>query len=147
MTSTDDVTENPESPMQVWPINILLQKKKKKAIKWLSGGRTFQQCWNNWISINKKLNLDLYFTPYTKIIWNSTLQCVLSHIRLCVTPPTAAHQASLSMGFPRQEYWSGLPFPPPGDLPDIQGSNPRLLHWQADSLPPNHLGIPNSNGS
>ena len=35
-----------------------------------------------------------------------------------VTPWTIAHQARLSMGFPRQEYWSGLPFPPPGDLPD-----------------------------
>jgi len=38
------------------------------------------------------------------------------------------------MGFPRQEYWSGLPFPSPGDLP-TQGSNPCLLHWKADSLP------------
>ena len=37
------------------------------------------------------------------------------------TPWTVAHQASLSMGFPRQEYWSGLPFPPPGDHP-----NPRI---------------------
>ena len=35
-----------------------------------------------------------------------------------VIPWTVAHQAPLSMGFPRQEYWSGLPFPPPGDLPD-----------------------------
>ena len=35
------------------------------------------------------------------------------------TPWTVAHQALLSMGFPRQEYWSGLPFPPPGDLPDL----------------------------
>ena len=35
-----------------------------------------------------------------------------------VTPWTVTHQASLSMGFPKQEYWSGLPFPPPGDLPD-----------------------------
>ena len=35
-----------------------------------------------------------------------------------VVPWTVACQASLSMGFPRQEYWSGLPFPPPGDLPD-----------------------------
>ena len=34
------------------------------------------------------------------------------------TPWTVAHQAPLSMGFPRQEYWSGLPFPSPGDLPD-----------------------------
>ena len=64
----------------------------------------------------------------------------LSCVRLCVTPWTAAHQAPLSMGFSRQEYWSGLPCPPPGDLP-----NPRLnpcflclLHWQ-DSLPLYHL--------
>ena len=35
-----------------------------------------------------------------------------------VTPWTVAHQAPLSMGFSRQEYWSGLPFPPPGDLPN-----------------------------
>ena len=38
--------------------------------------------------------------------------------RLFVTPWTAAHQAPLSMGFSRQEYWSGLPLPSPGDLPD-----------------------------
>ena len=37
---------------------------------------------------------------------------------LTLTPWTVAHQASLSMGFSRQEYWSGLPFPSPGDLPD-----------------------------
>ena len=44
----------------------------------------------------------------------------LSHVRLCVTPWTVARQASLSMGFSRQEYWSGLPFPSPGDLPDLR---------------------------
>ena len=43
--------------------------------------------------------------------------CVLSHVRLFVTPWTVAHQAPLSMGFSRQEYWSGLPLPSPGDLP------------------------------
>ena len=36
---------------------------------------------------------------------------VLRRVRLCATPRTVAHQASLSMGFSRQEYWSGLPFP------------------------------------
>ena len=40
------------------------------------------------------------------------LSC-FSHVRLCATPWTAAHQAPLSMGFSRQEHWSGLPFPPP----------------------------------
>ena len=42
----------------------------------------------------------------------------LSHARFSVTPWTAACQALLSMGFSRQEYWSGLSFPPPGDLPN-----------------------------
>ena len=41
----------------------------------------------------------------------------LSHVQLFATPWSAAHQAPLSMEFPRQEYWSGVPFPPPGDLP------------------------------
>ena len=58
---------------------------------------------------------------------------MLSHCRaqLFGAPWTIACQTSLSMGFPRQEYWSGLPFPPPGDLL-TQGSNPSLLYWQAD---------------
>ena len=42
---------------------------------------------------------------------------MLSHIQLFVTPWTVACWTPLSMGFPRQEYWSGLPFPSPGDLP------------------------------
>ena len=45
---------------------------------------------------------------------------------LCVTPWTVARQAPLPMGLSRQEYWSGLPFPPPGDLPD-SGLEPRSL--------------------
>ena len=66
--------------------------------------------------------------------------CMISHFRhvwLFTALCTVAREAPLSMGFSRQEYWRGLPFPPPGDLP-IQGSNPRLLHllhWQAGSLP------------
>ena len=53
---------------------------------------------------------------------------MISRVQLFVTPWTVACQASLSMGFPRQEYWSGLPFPPPGDVFSTQGSNPDLLH-------------------
>ena len=41
-----------------------------------------------------------------------------SHVRLFATPWPVAHQAPLSMGFSRQGYWSGVPYPPPGDLPD-----------------------------
>ena len=44
--------------------------------------------------------------------------CALSCVQLFAISWTVAHQAPLSMGFPRQEHWSGLPGPPPGDLPD-----------------------------
>ena len=53
---------------------------------------------------------------------------LLSHVPLFATSWTVAHQTPLSMGFPRQEYWSGLPLPPPGDLPDpeIEQASPAL---------------------
>ena len=57
----------------------------------------------------------------------------LSHVRLFATPWTVAHQAPPSMGFSRQEYWSGLPFPSPGDLPN-PGIEPRSPTLQADVL-------------
>ena len=55
----------------------------------------------------------------------------LSRVRLC-DPWTVAHQAPLSMGFSRQEYWCGLPFPSPGDLPDPE-IEPRSPTLQEDS--------------
>ena len=72
--------------------------------------------------------------------------CHLSHVQLFATPQTVAHQAPLSMGFSRQEYWSGLPFPSPGDLPDpaIEPKSPAL---QADSLPAESPGKPNCNNN
>ena len=57
----------------------------------------------------------------------------LSHVRLFATPWTVARQAPPSMGFSRQEYWSGLPFPSPGDLPD-PGIKPRSPALQVDAL-------------
>ena len=56
-----------------------------------------------------------------------------------VTPWTVVHQAPLPVGFSRQEYWSGLPFPSPGDLPD-PGIEPGSPVVQADSLPTELLG-------
>ena len=44
--------------------------------------------------------------------------CSVSRVQIFATPWTVAHQAPLSMGFSRQEYWSGLPCSPPGNLPD-----------------------------
>ena len=65
----------------------------------------------------------------------------LSHVRLFATPWNVTYQAPLSMGFSRQEYWSGLPFPSPGDLP-----NPGIKLWypalQADALPSDPPGKP-----
>ena len=77
---------------------------------------------------------------YRSYMWKFfSSACVLSrfsHVWLCVTLWTIALQVPLSVGFSRQEYWSGLPWPSPGDLPD-PGLNPCLLcllHWQASSL-------------
>ena len=81
------------------------------------------------------------FLVYKKIIY-ILIQMVVSEGSVCVscsvmsdsaTPWTVAHQASLSMGFSWQEYWSGLPFPSPEDLPDpvIESWSPAL---QADYL-------------
>ena len=65
----------------------------------------------------------------------------LSRVRLFVTLWTVAYQAPLSVGFSRQEYWTGLPFPFPGDLPDpeIEPSSPV---FQADALPSEPPGKP-----
>ena len=58
----------------------------------------------------------------------------LSHVRLSATPWTVAHQAPQCMGFSRPEYWSGLSFPPPGNLPNPE-TKPVSPALQADSLP------------
>ena len=62
---------------------------------------------------------------------------MLSHVRLLATLWTVACRAPLSMGFSRQEYWSGLPLPSPGDLPSpgIEPMSPVSPALQADSLP------------
>ena len=63
-----------------------------------------------------------------------------SRVRLFVTPRTVVRQAPLFRGFSRKEYWNGLPFPPPGDLPD-PGNEPTSA-LVVDSLPLSHLGRP-----
>ena len=65
----------------------------------------------------------------------------LSRVQLFATPWNVAHQAPPSMGFSRQEYWSGLPLPSPGDLPEpeIKPQSPAL---QADAVPSEPAGKP-----
>ena len=68
---------------------------------------------------------------------------LLSRVRLFATPWTTAYQAPPSMGFSRQECWSGLPFPSPGDLPD-PGNEPGSPALQADALPSEPPGKPDT---
>ena len=67
-----------------------------------------------------------------------------SHVQLFLTPWTVVCQAPLSTGSARQEYWSGLPYPIPGDIPDprMKPTSPASSDWQVDSLPLHHLGNP-----
>ena len=67
----------------------------------------------------------------------------LSGVQLCVTPWTVARQAPLFMGFSRQEYWSGLPFPPPGDLlnSEDEPTSPALANGFFAQNSEKHCGI------
>ena len=67
----------------------------------------------------------------------------LSRVQLFATPRTVAYQAPPSMGFSRQEYWNGLPFPSPGDLPN-PGIEPGSSAFQADALNSEPPGKPTS---
>ena len=71
----------------------------------------------------------------------------LSHVQLCATPWTVASQAPLSIGFSRQEYWSELPFPSPGNLPDagVEPGCSEAPALQADSLSLSHPESPQAN--
>ena len=66
---------------------------------------------------------------------------LLSHVRLFATPWTVAYQAPRSIGFSRQDYWSGMPFPSPGDLPN-PGIKPGSPELQTDALLSEPLGKP-----
>ena len=83
-------------------------------------------------------------------MWQRLIKCLpllkvkvksLSHVQLFATPWTVAYQAPASMEFSRQEYWSGLPFPSPGDLPNpgIELRSPTL---EADALTSEPPGKP-----
>ena len=91
----------------------------------------------------KKTHSSLYEIVYFHDYWlpHPKVRIVLNHLScvpLFATLWTVAHQAPLFMGFSRQEYWSGLPCPPPGNLPD-PGIKPVSLrssaNWRVDSLP------------
>ena len=80
-----------------------------------------------------------YYDHPSKLIYVRVHALLLSHVRLFATPRTVTHQAPLCTGFSGQEYWSGLPFPSPGDLPH-PGTEPRSPALQAGALPSEQLG-------
>ena len=87
------------------------------------------------------------------IIYKFSYVCVLTHIQIFASPWAVAHQAPLSMGFSRQEYWSGLSCSPPGDLPNpgIEPASPKspalagkiLYHWATWEAPKQNKQIKN----
>ena len=108
---------------------------------------TFLHCW--WehklvqpLFLENSVEIPLKTGNRTAILSELNWVKSLSHVWLFATPWTVGHQAPPSVGFSRQEYWSGLPFPSPGDLPDpgIELRSPAL---QADTLTSEPQGIPN----
>ena len=92
-------------------------------------------CWRRLLRVlwtARRSNLSILKESTLTIHWKVKVK-LLSCVRLFATPRTVAYQAPQSMGFSRQEYWSGLPFPSPGDLPNpgIEPGSPTL---QADAL-------------
>ena len=79
--------------------------------------------------------------PYPFLCFQEVKVKLLSRVRLFATPWTVTYYASLSMGFSRQEYWSGLPFASPGDLPD-PGIKPGSPALEADALTSEPPGKP-----
>ena len=92
--------------------------------------------------------------PATQVssIQTHKCHCVLRHVWLFTTPWAVAHQAPLSMGFSRQEYWIGLPCPSPRGLPNlgIEPTSPALAGWFFTTEPPGKstkqpIGLPTPN--
>ena len=125
----------------------------------ISGSSAFSKSslniWKFMVHILLKPGLD-YFEHYFASMWDECNCAVvwaffgiakeyllfysLSCVQLFTTPWIVARQPPLSLGFSRQEYWSGLWFPSPGDLPNA-GTEPTSPELQADSLPLNHQGM------
>ena len=115
-------------------MSLYFVKKKKKrikinTIKWISMLICTENSWKKYTQLQTICKT-----------WVNEWVKLLSYVWLFATPWTVAPQAPPSMGFSRQEYWSGLPFPSPGDLPD-PGTEPRSPALQADALPSELKGL------
>ena len=103
---------------------------------------------NSLTGICQCVSLYLCCLGFTKLLESINLCCAVlscfSCVQLFVTLWTVCLQAPLSMGFSKQEYWSGLPCPPPGDFPNpgIKPASPTSPALPVDSLPLSHQGSP-----
>ena len=96
----------------------------------------------SYVKVDVWLRVDAQIILMNKLIVKYSIVKSLSCVRLFVTLWAVAYLASLSMGFSRQEYWSRLPFPSPGELPD-PGIEPRSPALEADALTSEPPGKPN----
>ena len=108
---------------------------------WTQVSSYYYRSVTSFLNLNKFHEGRDFFTTLSKhLVWTSG-GLVTKSCPVLAAPWTVAHQTSLSMEFPRQEYWSGLPFPPLGDLP-IPGIECRSTALQLDSLPTGLPGKP-----
>ena len=96
-------------------------------------GRWILYLWATRKALGVRLPLSKFYLSVIYVLINKVNVKSLSCVWLFATPWTVAHKAPLSMGFFRQEYWSGLPFPSPWDLPN-PGIEPRSLALKADTF-------------
>ena len=103
--------------------------------------RLQERAFSHYVTLTKLFNLPKPFIPYVLVGDYIYLDGGDLVAKSCPTPVTLWTQAPLSMGFPWQKYWRGLPFPSPGDLPN-PGIKPRCPALQADSVPSEPPGKP-----
>ena len=131
-----------------YPIQCSCQENPTDREAWWAAVQGVAKSWT-WLNTHVHIYVHTHICIHIwKRIFYALCACVLvaqSCLTLC-NPWTVAHQASLSVGFSRQEYWSGLPCPPPGDLPNpgIKPRSPVLevgslasepILWEAHSMP------------
>ena len=123
------------------PLRIYVKSEDKRTYAGVSPSSTFHLSSSTSVCF-VSCQLTLLQLTGCRTVGNANV-CSIAQTRptLC-NPVDCSRQAPLSMEFPGQEYWSGLPCSPPEDLPGIEFVLLGLLHWQADSLPLSHHGSP-----
>ena len=129
-----------ENPVDrgTWWAAVHRVAKSRTWLKWLSSSSSMIH-YINWLP-NSEPSLHPWYKLHFVTVHTSfcMIAQLLSHVWLFMSPWTVAHQVPLSTGFSRQEHWSGLPFPSPGDFPDsgIKPASPALAGGFFTTEPP-----------